>query len=262
MASKRNIRKPGVSRNFPKNPGGGGFFRLLISTPVRQLLMTAVIVVLLAVFWNDIKNGLDYLVDLFGIGLAFIVAAIIILIVLIWKRALSTLLFRWYRWLGGVAFVLAIWGILAFSPVSDSFKSSLGGQFGREIIAYDAHAVINSLRIIALVIIGVILMAPRESWRVITGFFTWIYERFNRQPAPLRTLKDGRQPRSTDMRTPGTKPPLPDEISRPLIAPEVSSSMKRLEDIAGEAAALKPTASEITPSTSRSAPTERPETGS
>ena len=101
MASKRNIRKPGVSRNIPKNTGGGGFFRLLISTPVRQLLMTAVIVVLLAVFWNDIKNGLDYLVDLFGVGLAFIVAVIVILIVLIWKRALSTLLFRWYRWLGG-----------------------------------------------------------------------------------------------------------------------------------------------------------------
>jgi S-DNA-T family DNA segregation ATPase FtsK/SpoIIIE len=247
MARKRNIRKPGVPGKAPKNPGGGGFFRILVSTPVRQLLMTAVIVVLLAVFWNDIKNGLDYLVDLFGIGLAFIVAAIITLIILIWKRALSTLLFRWYRWLGGIAFVLAIWGILAFSPEPGAFTSGLGGQFGREIIAYDAHAVISALRIVALIIIGVVLMAPSESWRVITGFFNWIYEQFNRQPAPIRTIRDGRQPRSADMRTPGTKPSLPDAMSRPLIAPEVSSSMKRLEDIAGEAAALKPTRADITP---------------
>ena len=247
MAGKRNIKKPGAPRNTPKNPGGGSFFRVLVSTPVRQLLMTAVIVVLLAVFWDNIVDGLNTLVDLFGIGLAFIVAVIVTLIVLIWKRALSTLLFRWYRWLGGIAFVLAIWGILAFSPESASFTSGLGGQFGRDIIAYDAHAAISALRIIALVIIGVILMAPSESWRVITGFFTWLYERFNRQPAPIRTVKDGRQPRTTDMRAPGTKPPLPDEMSQPLIAPEVSSSMKRLEDIAGEAAALKPTKTDVIP---------------
>ena len=232
MAGKRINKKPGVSGRAPKNPGGGGFLRLLVSTPVRQLLITAVIVVLLALYWDNIRDGLNSLIDLFGVGLAFIVIAIIILIVLTWKRALSTLLFRWYRWLGGIAFVLAIWGILAFSPESDAFPFGLGGKFGREIIAHDAHAAISALRIIALIIIGVILMAPRESWEVITGFFTWLYERFSRQPAPIRTLKDSQQPRRADMRTPGTKPPLPDEMSQPAIAPEVSSSMKRLEDIA------------------------------
>ena len=241
MARKRNIRKPGASRNTPKNRGDGGFFRILVSTPVRQLLMTAVIVVLLAVYWDDIKNGLNTLVDLSGVGLAFIVAAIVTLIVLIWKRALSTLLFRWYRWLGSIAFVLAIWGILAFSPESDSFSSGLGGKFGRGIIAHDASVLLSVLRIIGLVVIGVILMAPRESWRVITGFFTWLYEQLNRQPAPLRPLKDSRQPRNTDMRTPGTKPPLPDEMTQPLIAPEVSASQANLEALAEKAAALKPT---------------------
>jgi S-DNA-T family DNA segregation ATPase FtsK/SpoIIIE len=202
--------------------------------------MTAVIVVLLAVFWDDIKNGLNTLVDLFGVGLAFIVAAIITLIVLIWKRALSTLLFRWYRWLGSIAFVLTIWGILAFSPESESFAFGLGGKFGRDIIAYDTSAALSALRIFGLIIIGVILIAPRESWQVITGFFNWLYERFHREPVPARTIRDG-------MRTPGTKPPLPAEMSKPTISPEVSSSMKRLEDIAGEAAALRPSRADITP---------------
>lgn len=244
MVKKNNIKKPGIPRKaMPQKSGGVGFFRILISTPVRQLLMTAAIVLLLAIYWDDIKNGLNTLVDLFGAGLAFIIAAIVILIVLIWKRSFSTLWYRWYRWLGGVAFVMAIWGILAFSPESDSFTSGLGGEFGHLLIATATDSVVISvLCVIGFVALGIILMAPIESWRVISGFFTWLYERFNRQPAPVRTLRDTPPTRSTEMRTPGTKPPLPAEMNQPVIAPEVSSSMKRLEDIAGTAAALKPSA--------------------
>jgi S-DNA-T family DNA segregation ATPase FtsK/SpoIIIE len=246
MARKRNTKKPGVSGKAAKPQGGGGFFRVLISTPVRQLIMTAVIVVLLAIFWEDIKDGLNFLVDFFGVGLAFIVAAIIILIVLIWKKALSTLLYSWYKWLGGIAFVMAVWAILAFSPASETFTSGLGGKFGRILIVYSADfPFLSALCIIGFIILGIILMVPRESWQAVTGLFSWLYDKFSREPAPVRTLKDSQQ-RRMDMRPPGTKPPLPDVTSRTVIAPEVSSSMKRLEDIAGQAAALKPARPDIT----------------
>ncbi|HEY97272.1 MAG TPA: DNA translocase FtsK [Dehalococcoidia bacterium] len=248
MARKRNAKKSGVPGKTAKNPGGGGFFRVLISTPVRQLIMTAVIVVLLAVFWEDIKNGLNSLVDLFGVGLAFIAIAIIILIVLIWKRALSTLLFSWYRWMGGITFVLAIWAILAFSPAIEGvFDHGLGGEFGRGLIVYSADsAALSAFCVVGFIILGIILMAPSESWQVVTGFFSWLYERFSRKTVPLRTPKESQQ-RRADMRPPATKPSLPDTTTRPVIAPEVSSSMKRLEDIAGHAATLKPARPDIMP---------------
>jgi S-DNA-T family DNA segregation ATPase FtsK/SpoIIIE len=249
MAKRRNPvnKKSGAAKKAPKDSRNVSFFRILISTPVRQLLMTAVIVVLLAVYWDNIVDGFNSLVDLFGVGLAFIIIAIIILIVLIWKRKLSTLFYYWNRWLGGIAFVLAIWGILAFSPESNTFEYGLGGKFGRGIIAYDAPAVINALCVVGLIVAGVILTAPRDSWRVISGFFIWLYEQFNRQPAPVRTIKGNQPspPRGTEMRTPGTKPPLPDEMSKPLIAPEVSASQAHLEALAERAAALKPNRPDI-----------------
>jgi S-DNA-T family DNA segregation ATPase FtsK/SpoIIIE len=247
MARKENSkpRRPRLGRKHEPKPKGHSFFRVLITTPVRQLLLTIIIVVLLALFWDNLVDGFNYLVELFGLGLIFIVGAIITLIVLLWKRKISTLLFHWYRWLGGIAFILAIWGILAFSPVSDTFPDTLGGEFGREITAFPASSYIGALRIVALVIIGVILMVPRESLRVPSGFFTWLWEYLKKQPAPLRKIKDRQQPvpRVINPKTPATKPPLPAEMSRPLMAPEVDASRANLEALAEKAAALKAEAS-------------------
>ncbi len=236
---KNKSTRPKTARKPIKSPENRSFWRILISTPVRQLWMTAIIVVLLAVFWESIVDGFNTLVELFGIGLAFIIAAIITLIVIIWKKKLSTLLFRWYRWLAGVVFVLAVWGMLAFSPVSDMFPNTLGGKFGQEIIAFPADA-IGILRIIGLIIVGVVLMVPRESLQVVSGFFTWLWELFQRKPAPIRKIQDSHPvPRIVNPRTPDTKPPLPKELDVPLIAPEVSASRANLEALAEKASALK-----------------------
>jgi S-DNA-T family DNA segregation ATPase FtsK/SpoIIIE len=242
MAKKADTRyrRPRLGRKPEKQPESRSFWRVLISTPVRQLWMTAIIVVILAVYWDKIVDGFNYLVRLFGIGLAFFIGAIILLVVLIWKKSVSTLLFRWYRWLAGIVFVLAIWGILAFSPVNDMFPATLGGEFGQGIIAFPAHVAIGILRIIGLVIIGAILMAPRESLQVVSGFFTWLWERFQKKPAPIRKIQEPQPvPRVVSARTPDTKPPLMKDADIPLIAPEVSASRANLEALAQEAAARK-----------------------
>ena len=108
--------------------------RMAISTPARQLIMIVIIVVLLAVFRDKIESAFGSLIDLFGWGLVFIAIAIVTLIVMTWRRKLGTLIFHWNRWLGSIALILAIWGILAFLPIG----RILGGSFGRDIIAFPA----------------------------------------------------------------------------------------------------------------------------
>ncbi len=103
-----------------KKPAGRSWFRrlfhIVISTPVRQVILLAIILALL--FWQS-QNILDVaenLVNMFGWGLVFIAAAIIVLVVQIKRRQLASFIFHWHRWLGGIVFILAVWGILAFPP--------------------------------------------------------------------------------------------------------------------------------------------------
>jgi S-DNA-T family DNA segregation ATPase FtsK/SpoIIIE len=247
MARKKAPRKPNIDgtpisrQKPPKKSGLSQFFHIVISSPVRQLIITVVIVVLLAVFWGKIADAFTSLVELFGLGLIFIVAAIVTLIVMIWRRRMASFLFSWHRWLGGIAFVLAIWGILAFSPVSDPFPRSLGGSFGREVIAFPASDLIGALRVLALVIIGIFLMAPWPTIHALARFFTWLRDQFKRRPAPIRPTGET-QPVSSALhpRPPAEKPPLPEEMSQPIVAPEVAASRAALEALAERAAALKP----------------------
>jgi len=241
--------KPRARREPRKRPSQsllGLFFRFLISTPVRQLIMVVIIVVLLYVFWGKLIDFGENLLELFGIGLAFIVAAVVTLIVLIWRRRFGSLVFRWNRWLGSIAFVLAVWGILAAVNYADRdlLKNGLGGSFGREIIDFPNFNFIYALRIIALMVIGIFLVAPRSSFRAIGRFFVWVGEQFKRRPAPARTARpEAKQPahRVLHPRTPiESKPPLPRVMEEPVVPPEVVSSRKKLEELAEKAAAIKP----------------------
>jgi len=235
--------KPRSRKKSRKRSSSGQFFRTLISTPVRQLIMVVVIVVLLAVFWDNIEAATGNLLELFGWGLLFIFAAIITLIVMIWRRKLAPLVFRWHQWLGGIAFILAIWGILAFIPGKGVLSNSLGGSFGREIIAFPAPDWVGVLRILALVIIGIFLVAPRPSFRALARFATWIGQLFKPQPTPTRPVEQKiEQPVRHGIHSrpsPEEKPPLPEEMEQPLMPPEVASSRAALEALAEKAQALK-----------------------
>jgi S-DNA-T family DNA segregation ATPase FtsK/SpoIIIE len=229
MAKKKPVAKSRTVKDTPvKKSSSGSFFRLLL-----QVIMIAIIVALLAVFWSTIEDSTGKLINLFGWGLVFIAAAILTLIVLIWKRRLSLLYSRWYRWLAAIAFILAVWGILSFQD--------LGGNFGKEIIAFPASTLVGVLRVLALFAIGAVLFWPVPVFNGIRGTLTWLTGPFKRQPRPRPV---GSQPERLEHRLTGwqrqEKPPLPRVMDEPLVPPEVASSRKALEDLARRAEALRP----------------------
>ena len=238
MARKKPvIDKNTKLKNMPvQKSSSGSFWRLFVTTPIRQLIMLAIIVVLLAVFWESIVDFGNNLLDLFGWGLIFIVAAVLSLILLIWRRWARLLYSRWYRWLAAIAFILAIWGILAFPD--------LGGEFGREIIAFPASNIIGVLRILALAVIGIILFWPVHTYHGFLRLMIFLTELFRKQPHPADSLRTGHdQPEHRFLRSrhvPQEKPQLHRVMDEDLVAPEVVSSRKTLEELAKKAAALRP----------------------
>src|SRR4030042_3514673 len=107
MARKkaRKNNKPARERPSGGSSWGGGFFHFFGSRPVRGFIMTAVFVVLLVVFKDSLGKFFQELRNLFGWGVLFILAAIVILITLAWRRSLGSLVHHWNRWLGGLVLV-------------------------------------------------------------------------------------------------------------------------------------------------------------
>jgi len=240
MAKKKFTlnNQPKVRKKPAKKTLSGSIFRLLVTTPVRQLIMLAVIVVLLAVFWESLADFGKNLQELFGWGLIFIAAAILSLILLVWRRWFRLLYSRWYRCLAAISFILAVWGILAFSDQ--------GGDFGREIIAFPARNVVGVLRVLALIIIGGILFWPMQTYHGILLLLAWLSNLFKKEPRQPRIVRtEPEQPEHRFIRSrpvPQGKPPLPQLMDENLVPPEVISSRKALEELAKKAAALRPDA--------------------
>ncbi|MBA7706358.1 DNA translocase FtsK [subsurface metagenome] len=164
------------------------------------------------------------LVAFFDWGLIFIGTAILTLIVLIWRRKLVSLVFHWNRWLGSIALVLAIWGILGFLK--------MGGTFGQVIINFPAPAVIGILRVLGLVILGLFLVTPRACFRLLAAILLWLGGQFKRKPAPrkLRPKPVQREAEPSPARLaytrPGVaeKPPILPGMEGPLVPPEITSA--------------------------------------
>ena len=162
------------AKNRPARRSSLGF---IASPVVRRLILVVVIIGLLYYFrlhlvswttaaWEDILT-------LFGFGLIIIAIAVGVAIWVIWRGHFSASARRWNWFLGGILLALAVWGGLSFfSPQGGILRrATLGGWFGqsiREGITGSAGAidVIGSLRLAGLVILGIIFIAPRKSWRV------------------------------------------------------------------------------------------------
>ncbi|MFC1911784.1 DNA translocase FtsK [Chloroflexota bacterium] len=205
------------------NTGGrsavGQFFHFLMLPVVRNLILLGIVIGILFWQWPNIRAAAAALGELFGWGLLFIAVAIIILIIQIARKKLFSFIYYINRWLGSVALVLALWGILSF------FK--WGGSFGLSIIAYPSPDFIGALRVLGLVIIGIILVAPRASFRLLAGFISWVSEQFRRKPIP-RYLEKQLQEETLDQ--PGSpvthrpviegKPAMPPEMEKLAVRPE------------------------------------------
>lgn len=129
MARKKTPKnnKPNREKPAGRSPPGGGILRFFISRPVRNFILIIIVIALLAVFHDSVYNFFQDLRKIFGWGVLFLLGAVITLITLAWRRQLGTFVHHWNRWLGGIAFVLAVWGILgSFSASGESFPKGLG----------------------------------------------------------------------------------------------------------------------------------------
>ena len=162
----------------------------------RSLVAVAIIVVVLWFFWpritswfNDVASGA---VGLFGWGLLLMAIALGILVGLIWQRKQFTLIRYGNRWLGGIAFILTVWGILAFLNLGGSFGSGLIGNQGATGV----------LRLVGLVVAGIILVAPQASFRAVRNFISWLSAQIKKRRAPkpaLPVTKIGEAPKSLEV---------------------------------------------------------------
>jgi S-DNA-T family DNA segregation ATPase FtsK/SpoIIIE len=161
------------------------------SGPILRLLLAVVIVGLIVWFWPNISNWAantwgniaswiastwEGLLGLFGLGLILTAAFLGILIWMIASGRFWLFTRYWKWWLGGIPLAFAVWGILAFfSPGSGIVsEATLGGSIGKSIIT-DSYA-IGALRLAGLILLGILIIVPRWTGRVIANIFKGIFK--------------------------------------------------------------------------------------
>lgn len=186
------------SKRAPEPAVSGGtspirrFFGFFFSRPVRWILLLIIFVALLFSFSSPVVSAFSTawgaLIGTFGAGL-IVVAVVIVLLGMIvarrgvpeflrrWSHSLGDIasalaLRRWNRWLGAIAFILALFGLLAFF--------ALGGRLGMAIIG--APNAIGALRLAGIVLLGIFLVAPRGSWRVLSSIASALSTAYRRYP--------------------------------------------------------------------------------
>jgi len=226
-------RKPNIrdkSRKKPKKrPWWRGLLRAIFLSPLRYLILAIIIIALVYWQWGVLVSWASYVwqetLVLFGWGLIFLTLAIGVLIGLIARRKMSSLVYRWHRWLGGIALVLSAWGMLSLF--------GLGGNFGQVIIGYLGFG-----WIVGLVIVGIVLVAPRAFFRLTAKSISWLGGQFRRRPAP----RVARRPRPVP--PPVTITPRLEEAEPETVAPERKAVTPVVVPTSGQAE-LKQVAQEV-----------------
>ncbi len=185
MAKKKAYRsgkREKAPRKAPRKRSGlGQLWHFMLLPPVWRLLLFALVLSLLAWQWSAITDWVSHAADSiwaqYGFGLFLLILAAGVFLGVFLKQGLLPLIFRWNRWLGSIAFGLALWGIFAFL--------GLGGSFGQGIIGFPASEWVGVLRILGLILVGVILVAPLAIWRAVGVFISWLTRQFRRRPVPV-----------------------------------------------------------------------------
>ncbi|TES82806.1 MAG: DNA translocase FtsK [Dehalococcoidia bacterium] len=225
MARKRASadRQPRRQPRSKGSSGGNRFFRFIFSAPVRRLILTVIFLGLIIWHWTTITNWVDSVwagtTDLFGWGLFFFFLALGFIIGVVWGRRVLSFIYHWNQWLGAVAFIFVVWGILAFFE--------MGGSFGDGIVGDDGLG--GVFRLLGLVLLGIILIAPGFCWRQLKRFLGWVGIQLRKRPSPEATYAE---PPSLDRpMEPSviTQPPLtrpPDaEATTPVVTPAAGAAL-------------------------------------
>ncbi len=243
------------------------FFKLLFSTPIRQLLLLIIVIIVLAVFHKSIESFYEDLMVEFGWGLMFFGFILAALFTLWITKRLKWLITYWNRWVGALLLLLAAWGFIStFDYTGDLLTKGPGGLFGRSLVNYPDDAIVYVLRIAGLVIVGIVVIIPRYTMLGIKATYDWIVQQFRREPKTPAEPKQARiMPGAPEHRTlmptrPSQKPPLQKEFEIPTVAPEVVSAQKKLEELARRAEALRPSTDKMTENAPITKPPEKPAT--
>lgn len=143
---------------------------------ILWMLPPVVIIVLFIAFWPTIAEwgeGVAFnTIEMMGWGLIMVVVALAVLAGFIWRCGVRWLFSKGNRWLGALAFMAAIWGIFSFIPGGIG-SGQQGGNIGLAFIG--GQNSIGGLRILGLVIVGFLLVAPVTSSRLIARFARWVW---------------------------------------------------------------------------------------
>lgn len=240
--------KKNTQKNKPVRHSARGSFQIFVSKAFWEAIAVVIFLALIFVFREEMLNFFADLRSAMGLGIIFVFLAILIVIVTFIRRNPGSFIRHWNIWLGSIAFVLAIWGILGIIEyTSNNFPEGLGGLFGYYLVGGPSPAntidtFFGILIIIALTLLGFILVAPHVSYAFINKLFTWIKGPGKEKPVQRRPEQAEKQINQRIIHHPisNIKPPRPSIMNEPLEAPEYTKKIKKLEELADKAAALKP----------------------
>jgi len=159
MVRRLPTRKPSLLRRF------------LSWRPVRMFLLVVAVVALLFAFSSPVASALDTawdnLLKAFGAGIALPALVLLLLLLLAWRRQVPVFLRSWNRWLGIIAFIVLIFGILAFFKPGEGIlaEPTWGGNVGKAVIGDDDA--LGGLRLAGIGLAAIVLVVPRRSWRIV-----------------------------------------------------------------------------------------------
>jgi hypothetical protein len=132
----------------------------------RRIALVALFLALLSWQWANLTGWVIELAHgtygVLGWGLVLILLAILIILCIIFRRALAEFirhykLYLWNKWLGAAVLLCAIWGVLGLF--------SLGGLVGTAIIG--DNVVLALLRVAGLFILSITLFYPKIWWNIL-----------------------------------------------------------------------------------------------
>jgi S-DNA-T family DNA segregation ATPase FtsK/SpoIIIE len=163
---RRTSKKTSSSRTRKKSTFGKGFVDFIFSSKFLIFLLIVVVAGLIYWFLPEITGWMgdtwDALSGTLGIGLLLILIAILLLIWVISQNQWSAVFKGWNYWLGAISLCFAAWGIVAL------FNPALSGSFGTSIISDSVP--IGILRIIGLVFLGILIIAPKRTAQTLLTF--------------------------------------------------------------------------------------------
>ncbi|MBM3132063.1 MAG: DNA translocase FtsK [Chloroflexi bacterium] len=172
-------------QSSPKSPRGAGkgWVRVSLSWQFWVLALLALVVIVL-VIGQDIAKAVF---QTFGIGLVVVLPWLGILVWAIRGRRLRSALPRWNLWLGALVLSLALLGFMAlFRPHisiagADLHDRTLAGALGHAI----AGSSFEWVRLLALIFIGGVLLAPQPSREIAKSLYYWSKGRARPQTVSL-----------------------------------------------------------------------------